>query len=304
MKTPSIALVIAHPDDEIFASNLLYGCSQVDCRLYVICATDGGGGQLVGDPPIVSQEQLGRHRREELRRSLQIYDIDELVFLGIEDDGLDPEENKVDGNLLRSLTDALREYQELFGVDCFVSHGSEGEYGHPMHRALYRGARKAATECGIGMITFWSNNGWNVADDHTNVGDAASFDVSCDGFPYHKFRSLLAHRTQWMHFAGKQSKQRDYGEALRDYASSHARESYRPVTDPEGKGNTLIHSMARTHKFTTITHGGLHQFWVSVRTLCWRVRQFVRTLRYHLALRTRMKATAKYMKWMLGRLHS
>jgi len=297
MSLPNVALVVAHPDDEIFASNLLYGCAKLECAVYVTCATKGGGGKLVGDPPLVAQENLRPYREQEMERSLSVYDIEELVFLGFEDHGLSSMNRQgVDKEVKKLLVDSLLEVQQKYQIDCFITHGSEGEYGHPMHRALHEAVREVVDiEEETAMLTFWANNGWNVFDERTNINDISTLDITYEGFPYHKLRSLLAHRTQWEYFAGEQPHAEAYLDGLREYASDHRTESYRLVTDPIGRGQEVLQSLSGLNR--TETRSGLahRRMWIYMRTLYWRISTFIQTMRYKLALRSRVKSAVHYI---------
>jgi LmbE family N-acetylglucosaminyl deacetylase len=301
MEEPAVGVLIAHPDDEIFASNLLYALAQTEYRVFILCATSGEGGQLVGDPPLVEKQALGPYREKEMKRSISVYGVEELVFLGIEDQGNERWSENDHGFIRAEVGRTLRGLWKRYDIKYLVTHGSAGEYGHPMHQALHDAAVTIANECGAGVCTFWANNGLNTEDRHTNVDDIATFDLACSGFPYHKFRSLLAHRTQWRHFAGKQPSPEAYVEALRAYAEQHREESYRLVGNENAEqGAALIQKLSLDDRITLNIHGDYKQLWIWIRTLIWKVIKILQDLRYKLALRTRTKKLFGKLRNIVG----
>ena len=48
--TRDILVVIAHPDDEVFASGTICLCAERGFRISIACATDGEGGSGDGRP--------------------------------------------------------------------------------------------------------------------------------------------------------------------------------------------------------------------------------------------------------------
>src|SRR5689334_19441061 len=76
--TRDILVVIAHPDDEVFASGTICLCAERGFRISIACATDGegGSGDCRPDGP------LGTVRRQELTLSVRALGASEVCFLG------------------------------------------------------------------------------------------------------------------------------------------------------------------------------------------------------------------------------
>lgn len=134
---PRLFCVVAHPDDEtILTGGLLAWATFVrGAEVYVACATRGEGGE-VGEPPLTTREHLPEVRAQEMQRAVQALGVRELIFLGYVDalfgrnrgqpmvtDPLEFEWKVV--SLLRELK-----------PDVVVTHGTNGEYGHPQHRQV------------------------------------------------------------------------------------------------------------------------------------------------------------------------
>src|SRR5579862_9541398 len=84
--TSDILVVIAHPDDEVFASGTICLCAEKGFRISIACATDGEGGSGDGQPDV----PLGGIRRQELTLSARALGASDVCFLG-QADGAHPE---------------------------------------------------------------------------------------------------------------------------------------------------------------------------------------------------------------------
>jgi len=77
-----ILMVFAHPDDETFGlGGTTKKLTLAGNKVNLITATKGEAGML-GDPPITTQENLGKVREKELRRATKITGISKIYFLG------------------------------------------------------------------------------------------------------------------------------------------------------------------------------------------------------------------------------
>jgi len=134
MPSLSLLCVIAHPDDETLCMGgtlLKYARRGVD--ITILSITRGEGGDC-GDPPVCQPGELGRVREQELRRAAAILGVRDVVFLGYVDPPPGP------GNTLRPATTDVMELVEklvtfirMLQPTVVVTHGTNGEYGHPQH---------------------------------------------------------------------------------------------------------------------------------------------------------------------------
>ncbi|MFO7320421.1 MAG: PIG-L deacetylase family protein [Chloroflexota bacterium] len=138
MTLRSVVFFFAHPDDETLAAGITALMTRQGIRVHFVCATRGEGGEM-GDPPVVSdRRKLGEVRAAEMRcsaaalgASLEFLDyVDPVVG---PDDVLLPFECDFD-----TLAGELVTIARQRNADLVLTHGSDGEYGHPAHQLLYQ----------------------------------------------------------------------------------------------------------------------------------------------------------------------
>lgn len=131
--------VTAHPDDEtICAGGMIALLARRGVSVTVCCSTRGEGG-VTGEPPVCLPEDLGACREGELRRAAAVLGAERVTFLGYVDPAAGP------GNVLKAASDDLEEYAgrvlatlRAERPQLVVTHGSDGEYGHPQHVMTHR----------------------------------------------------------------------------------------------------------------------------------------------------------------------
>jgi len=137
---PESAMVIeAHPDDaEFTVAGTVAKWAKEGCRVtYVIC-TDGNAGSL---DPDITREKLAEIRRAEQRAACATLGVREVVFLGHDDDQLEPTLA-----LRRELVRAIRQYKpEVVIAGDPTRLFRNGDYiNHADHRAAAQAALDAA----------------------------------------------------------------------------------------------------------------------------------------------------------------
>ena len=140
----NVLAVFAHPDDEtVLSGGILALAAQSGMRVDYVCATRGEGGE-VGEPPVCERAMLGEVREQELVCAVQTLGGRSLTFLGYvdpvigEQDELYPyteDLNMLAGQVALSI--------KQFESDIVLTHGSNGEYGHPAHLVTYQAVRIA-----------------------------------------------------------------------------------------------------------------------------------------------------------------
>lgn len=190
-------LVIAHPDDELFASGLLCELSERGREFHIACLTRGEGGITGGG----SREELGRLREGELRDSAALLGAAGVAFLGHVDPlgrefrtyapEVEPEE------LERQIAGLLEELRPAV----IVTHGSGGEYWHPAHILLHRAVLRAVAGRSA-VLTFHAWQHGHALPGLLNRDDPA--DLVIDGTKHRERRlaAFRAHRSQSAYFAG------------------------------------------------------------------------------------------------------
>jgi LmbE family N-acetylglucosaminyl deacetylase len=137
---PGLVLAGAHPDDELYAAGLLACLSARGVDVHLLYLTRGEGG-ATGNPPVATRENLGAAREAEVRASAAALGARSVEFLGHVDPRpqgrpLAPEVDP--DHLAGQIADALRRH----GAEAVLTHGTNGEYGHPAHRLMNEAARR------------------------------------------------------------------------------------------------------------------------------------------------------------------
>lgn len=195
-----ILAISAHPDDEIFGAGYLASRVAAGDELHLLCTTRGEGGE-VGEPPVGPKSRLGVFREREMRDA-----ADALGAVGIEFlDFVDPW-MEIGGEALaidaspRKFRDALVPHLERLRPDAIVTHGSNGEYGHPQHAYTHAVVRAAIASLApwqpSELLTWCANTGEDPNDRLINRDDPA--DIVLDVTPWldRKLAVVRAHVSQ------------------------------------------------------------------------------------------------------------
>ena len=145
----NILAFFAHPDDEtMLAGGTLILLAQSGATVHYLCATRGEGGE-VGEPPLCTPDFLGIVREREMRCAVEEIGGASVSFLDYVDPkiGQDNELYAYTDDLL-TLTGQVRDAIRKTGADAVITHGSNGEYGHPAHRISHQAARRAVESIG------------------------------------------------------------------------------------------------------------------------------------------------------------
>lgn len=140
----NILAFFAHPDDEtMLAGGTLALLSRNGVQVHYLCATRGEGGE-VGEPPLCTLEELGAQREQEMICAVQTLGGRSLTFLDYSDPrvGADNELYSYTENLTY-LAGQVAATIKQFGAKAVITHGVNGEYGHPAHKTSYLAASLA-----------------------------------------------------------------------------------------------------------------------------------------------------------------
>ena len=139
-----ILTVIAHPDDEtMLTGGALALLARAGAEVYYLCATRGEGGEA-GEPPVCARDQLGSVREKEMRCAVQALGGKGVDFLAYVDplvganDELHPYTDDLAG-----LVNRIAAYIQKLNPEVVITHGSNGEYGHPAHKLTHQATRQA-----------------------------------------------------------------------------------------------------------------------------------------------------------------
>lgn len=216
----SVVCYFAHPDDEtVLAGGMIALMTQQNIRVHVVCATRGEGGEL-GEPPVVADRaDLGAVREAELRcavkqlgATLTVLDyVDPLIG---PDEVLYPFEADFD-TLARQFVEIARQRQ----ANLILTHGGDGEYGHPAHqlvnRAVLEGVRHLMPHVLVYTVSALVPN---IEDRLWNQSEPAHFALDIRPWGEIKIAAMECHRSQHALFK-RRKRLRTVREALRTVES-------------------------------------------------------------------------------------
>ena len=210
--------IAAHPDDELFGAGYLASLVSEGHDLVLLCTTRGEGGE-VGEPPVGPKARLGEYREIEMRAAARALGAREVRFLDFVDPWMeiDGEARAIDATP-DEFRDAIAAHLEAVRPDVVVTHGSNGEYGHPQHVYTHGAARAAIAALAPWrpgeLLTWCANTGANAEDKLTNRDDPADFALDVSPWFEVKLAVARAHRSQHAMFL-RNNKASDIADALR-----------------------------------------------------------------------------------------
>jgi LmbE family N-acetylglucosaminyl deacetylase len=206
---PAVVCLIAHPDDETMLCGgtlALLAAHKVD--VHVVCLTRGEGGEL-GEPPVGPREQIGDLRERELVCAVGKLGGRSLSFLGYVDPTVGPDDQlfapehdptMLTGQIVASLKQT--------GAQVLLTHGSNGEYGHPAHQLVHTSALIAAASLGAAAPVVYSFAAAYPTHPYprlANAGDPADIVVDVSNFLPQKTAAALCHLSQNALFVRRRS---------------------------------------------------------------------------------------------------
>lgn len=189
----------AHPDDEtVMAGGTLAMLHARGAPVYIVCATDGRGGESGDVPEADTPEKLAVVRMDELRCAAVALGVDGVTWLGYEDPVMGPDEELFgfaahEETLIAQVVAHILEKE----ASVVISHGSNGEYGHPAHVQMHRAVARAVREQ-VPNVLFYSVAARvpEIEDRLWNASDAAHLALDITPWIEAKHAAMLCHRTQ------------------------------------------------------------------------------------------------------------
>ena len=151
-RRPSLLVVLAHPDDEIFHGGVLAHLSERGVRVTLVCATDGEAGKA--HPSLGVVQDLGALRIEELRLSCARLGIEPPVLLRFHDSARNERQRHDDPHALANVSmldveATLRAIVADVKPHVIVTFEPHGGYYHPDHVAIQRATTAAFFSSGV-----------------------------------------------------------------------------------------------------------------------------------------------------------
>ncbi|MEZ4589805.1 MAG: PIG-L deacetylase family protein [Chloroflexota bacterium] len=206
MTLNTLLCIFAHPDDELYTAGLLAMLASKGVAVHLLCLTRGENG-APGMPRIAADADLGEIRGREMACAAQALGASSLTFMNYID-RLDET-----GGMTEPAHDAATLRAELqaqirrLSPQAVLTHGSDGEYGHPAHKLLHRLVKEAVFEMAEGerpfLYSFMAHFIGQPYLDEVNHSDPADYLIDVRAFQEsHVLPMLTCHWTQaswWAH---------------------------------------------------------------------------------------------------------
>ena len=205
----NILAFFAHPDDEtILGGGTLSLLARSGARVNYLCATRGEGGET-GEPPLCSEAELGAVREHELVCAVGSLGGSSLTFLDYIDPRVGPDQQLYAYTQdLTFLAVQVAATIRQFGIHAVITHGSNGEYGHPAHVITHQAARIAVESFGQNAPLLYTvaaafpEHPWPRI---SNPDDPAHLVLDITPVLAGKTQAALCHRTQHALFVRRRS---------------------------------------------------------------------------------------------------
>jgi N-acetylglucosamine malate deacetylase 2 len=207
----NILAFFAHPDDETMLSGgTLALLNQQGAHLFFLCATRGEGGEA-GEPPLCTRQELGSVRSAEMGCAVQALGGGELEFMSYIDPTVGPGDELFPFTQDEAgLQERLREKILQWKIDAVLTHGSNGEYGHPAHRLCHRAMAAAVVGIKVDpplLYTVQAAFAEHPKPRLMNRDDPADLVLDVTAVRGPKTQAALCHRTQNFLFVRRTSEE-------------------------------------------------------------------------------------------------
>ena len=195
----TVLVISAHPDDETMAAGgtIAMHAERGD-RVVLLEATRGEGGEA-GDPPLADRAGLGAYREGELREAAAALGVREVIFLPFVDPPMEigGAAGRIDATL-EEFVAAIAEQVRAVGPDLVITHGVNGEYGHPQHTFTHQAALLALAATDLRPEVHTWGAWYPDAERPEMLNRLEPADIVRDISPWleRKVAAALAHRTQ------------------------------------------------------------------------------------------------------------
>ncbi|MGH2448040.1 MAG: PIG-L family deacetylase [Chloroflexota bacterium] len=149
MAQPTLLVVHAHPDDEVFSTGgMLAKYASQGYRVVVVYGTRGEEGEIHLPEGEALRSRLGEIREAEVREATELLGINDIRFLGYRDSGMAETEANANPAAFANapldeatgrLVDIMRDVQP----QVVVAYDESGGYGHPDHIMSHKVATAA-----------------------------------------------------------------------------------------------------------------------------------------------------------------
>jgi LmbE family N-acetylglucosaminyl deacetylase len=189
--------------------------AQNGAAVNFVSATRGEGSEM-GEPSLCTRAELGQVRESELVWAVQALGGRSLTFLGYVDPTVGPDEELFAySDNLTLLAGQVTACIRQFNADVVITHGLDGEYGHPAHLLTHQAARIAVEVLAKGppgtpapiLYTAAAAFPEHPRPRLTNPHDLARLVIDVNSMLAAKTNAALCHRTQHALFVRRASQE-------------------------------------------------------------------------------------------------
>lgn len=212
----------AHPDDEaILTSGTMARARASGIRTVLMMCTDGAAG-ITDETLLADGQDLSDLRRAELEASAEVLHVDEVIWLGFEDSGLDgmASPNGFASCARSTVSAVIADSLSALHPDLVTVYDRHGGYGHPDHVRVHEAGHAAVREAGLSCEVWESTVDrdflresatlatqlgvpvapdfveWIGAEDHFLARGEIDIRVDVNAYLAQRRASLLAHHSQ------------------------------------------------------------------------------------------------------------
>ncbi len=226
---PSLLCLVAHPDDETrLCGGTLALLAARGVDVHVASLTRGEGGEM-GEPPLTDREHLGEVREREMVCAVGKLGGKSLTFLGYVDPTVgaggelgapahDP--TMLSGQIIASLKQT--------GAQVLLTHGTNGEYGHPAHKLVHDAALLAVASLGAAgplVYSFGASYANHPYPRLANRDDPADVVIGVSHYIEQKLAASLCYATQQPLFVRRRSQEAGRLLSVREVVETETEES-------------------------------------------------------------------------------
>lgn len=212
-------VVIAHPDDETFCSGLICYLTDHAVETRIVCMTRGEGSRS----PATNPKERSAIRTSELRSACSVLGIAPATHLDVPNQPLKLRTAECDRQNLDLAKRNLATILADLSPELVVTHGSDGEYGHPDHIIANQITREYQNSTSDAELEVLTMNAWNPNSNLRallNPSDTATFILDAQPFAKTRLESLECHRSQASVFESFAKG------SLQDFVRNSSKESY------------------------------------------------------------------------------
>ena len=209
-----ILTIVAHPDDEtMLTGGTLALLQKTGADMFYLCATRGEGGDI-GEPPVSTRDRLGEIREDEFNKAVTALGGGQIGFLDYIDplvgneQKLFPYTDKID-----DLVKKILQFIKKIHPDVVITHGVNGEYGHPGHILTHKAVSSAVSNIkvdGLLLYSFCADFPNHPSPRHANPDNPAHVILDVSSVMDQKINAAYSHRSQIALFLRRQSRNAGY----------------------------------------------------------------------------------------------